>query len=652
MKCLKHAALIFLTLSIEHALSQQLKINSNIPPFLVQGDHIEFKVELSNNSDSELTGQVQLELTDSMNQQSVDGWLMNTFPNQYFTIAAGKKETVSFPIQIPPQFNRILKWRCTAHTGSNADTTINHRIYEEGILPVLTNRVEKSESYSLIINDTSTHQLLIKKLSTSGNNETFENKLLQIEVSCNPAIFAVVGMPTIMHQNSQLTNRLSESFFATCVLSSLNEPTFLKVNDKQLHEELKNILSAIKDRQMKNGAFPWIASESEDLKTTIEFLTLAGQLKYLHTIPERFKNESDNIIKLALQYVDDQINKMISTHRFTIKSWSRYFYMRSFYPEIKEDGLSNKRKMVLNAINNPKLLLNKTDLYRLLIYLVRSGETTQLKTLESKIDYQTLNNLTVEELTFLLEAYQEMHVNKGKTSQIIKSILQQRKENGWSDAASTLSAFYSFSLVQPATKPCEPLIHLQTGPIHLYNTKTVESNPISYYRKVIDGSFVKPEMALVSISVQNTQQLPDKKAYATIYWSYINESEKEKTVNNLKIKKTITGNHSPINYPTVQIGDTILIKLELSSDKDYDQVELIDLPPAGFSPVIESFTSGSVFNNHYYFYIKQLRKGRNVLEYQAIATHTGAFNFGTTELEVPDCHVKIQYASPEIITIE
>jgi uncharacterized protein YfaS (alpha-2-macroglobulin family) len=326
--------------------------------------------------------------------------------------------------------------------------------------------------------------------------------------------------------------------------------------------------------------------------------------------------------------------------------------MRSFYPEQKEKTFLNKRKMVLGFVNNSKQSINKTDLFRLVIYLIRSGEATQLKTLKSKIANQSLSNLNIEQLMLLLEAYHEMHESKLKIDSIIKTILQSRKENGWSDAASTLSAFYTFSLVQPAAKSCEPLIHLQTGPIHLYNTKTGESNPISYYRKTIDGSFIKPEMAKVSISVQNAHQLPDKKAYATIFWSYIDESEKEETVNNLNINKTISGNHGPINYPTVQLGDTVLIKLEISSDMDYEHAELIDLPPAGFSLAVEPVTNKSYYNNHIYFYIKRLRKGKNVLEYKAIARHTGAFNYGRTELELPDNHINIQFASPQIITIE
>jgi hypothetical protein len=649
---LKYAVLILLALSSLTSLSQQLKINSIIPSYLVQGDHIEFKVELSNISDRELTGQVQLELTDSMNKQSVDGWLMNTFPNQYFTIAAGKKEIVSFPIQIPVQFNRLLKWTVSARSGPGTDTTTHNKIYKEGILPVLTKRNEKSESYSLVIKDNSVHEFLIKKLNSSGENEAIENKMLQIEVSCDPSMFALIGLPEIIRQNKMSTTRLSETFFSTCVLLSFKEPAVLKTDKENLNKDLRIVLDAIKERQMNDGALPWIRSGREDLKTTNYFLTLMGQLKFLKAIPENIKIEIGNITNRALRYADEQVDKMIAAHTYDIRKWASYFYMRSFYPEINLKNVSGKTKMVFNSINGPKQLINKTEFFQLAIFLLRrEGNTQEIKPI-SKVEDQSLSNLTAEQLSLLLEMHNEMQVRNNKTADLIKNILQLRKENGWEDASSTISAYYSLSLLQSTKKACEPLIHLQIGSIHLYNTKEVEGNPISYFRKIIDGSFIKPEMGSVNISVQNTQQLPDKKAYATLFWSYIEESEKVKKQNDIRIKKTLIAKNGPLAYPTVQMDDTLNVRLEIWSEKDFGHIELIDLPPAGLEPIIESATNLSTYNNHLYFYINQLKKGKNVFEYPVIARHAGSFNYGITNLEVPDKHIKIESASEQNITIE
>ena len=186
MERLKYAVLIFLTLNYLPCLGQQLKINATIPAYLIQGDHIEFKVELSNQLDSEVTGQVQLELIDSLNQQSVDGWLMNIFPNQYFTIAVGKTETILFPIQIPPQFNRILKWRCSARLGSNINTNKNQTIQQEGILPVLTNRIDDANKIKEQ-NGIRLRKLITTKFSTLNTSSIRcgDTIRIKLEVICN-----------------------------------------------------------------------------------------------------------------------------------------------------------------------------------------------------------------------------------------------------------------------------------------------------------------------------------------------------------------------------------------------------------------------------------------------------------------------------------
>ncbi|MFL5808990.1 MAG: alpha-2-macroglobulin family protein, partial [Flavisolibacter sp.] len=102
----------------ELVTQKEIMVQPNIPRFVRQGDHIEFATTIVNLSDSERTGQVQLELFDATTNQSVDGWFINSFSNQYFTVAAGQSEIVKFPIQVPFQFNKTLVWRITARSGN------------------------------------------------------------------------------------------------------------------------------------------------------------------------------------------------------------------------------------------------------------------------------------------------------------------------------------------------------------------------------------------------------------------------------------------------------------------------------------------------------------------------------------------------------
>ena len=69
--------------------------------FLREGDHINISTKIVNLSDSELTGQIELQLLDATTNQSVDGWFQNIQANQYFTVGRQSSESVVFNLQVP-----------------------------------------------------------------------------------------------------------------------------------------------------------------------------------------------------------------------------------------------------------------------------------------------------------------------------------------------------------------------------------------------------------------------------------------------------------------------------------------------------------------------------------------------------------------------
>ena len=93
---------------------KQLMVQPNVPRFLREGDHMDLAVKVVNLTDSEMTGQVVLALTDPTTGETADGWFTNPQPNQYFTVAAGQSAVVSFPLVVPFQYNRPLTYRVVA----------------------------------------------------------------------------------------------------------------------------------------------------------------------------------------------------------------------------------------------------------------------------------------------------------------------------------------------------------------------------------------------------------------------------------------------------------------------------------------------------------------------------------------------------------
>ncbi|MFL5810565.1 MAG: alpha-2-macroglobulin family protein, partial [Flavisolibacter sp.] len=241
----------------EIVTQKELMVQPNMPRFLRQGDHMELVAKIVNMSDSELTGQAQLELFDATTNQSVDGWFINTFPNQYFTVAAGQSEVVKFPIQVPFQFNNALTWRITARSGNYSDG-------EEDAMPVLTNKTLVTETMPLPMRGTGTKEFSFEKLLKSGSSESLQHHSLTVEYTSNPAWYAVQALPYLMEYPydcaEQVWNRYYANALATKIVNAA--PRVKEIFKKWKTTDTAALLSNLqKNQELKSALLeetPWV----------------------------------------------------------------------------------------------------------------------------------------------------------------------------------------------------------------------------------------------------------------------------------------------------------------------------------------------------------------------------------------------------------
>ncbi len=193
---------------------KELMVQPNAPRFLREGDRIDFSGKIVNMSDKELTGQVELQLIDPTNNQPVDGWFRNFFPNQFFTVAAGQSSPISFTIEIPFQYNKPVTYRVIANTGKVSDG-------EEASLPVLTNRMLVTESLPLNMRGNGTKQFKFEKLLQSGNSESLNHQALTVEYTSNPAWYAVQALPYLMEYPYECAEQVFNRYYANALASMI-----------------------------------------------------------------------------------------------------------------------------------------------------------------------------------------------------------------------------------------------------------------------------------------------------------------------------------------------------------------------------------------------------------------------------------------------
>ncbi len=380
---------------------KQLMVQANAPRFLREGDKMEFSIKIVNLSDSEITGQVSLQLINTMTNQPVDGQFINRMPNQYFTASPKQSTSISFPFEVPYQYSQPLTYRVVA----TAPITGKKAIWgeasdaEESTLPVLSNRTLVTESIPFTISS-GTKKIQFEKLLHSGESETLNNHALTVEFSSNPAWYAVQALPYLMEFPYECSEQTFNRFYANALASTMvnSSPRIKEIFDRwkgndtaallsnlQKDEELKSVLleetpwvleaktesqqkknisllfdmvkmnnelasalGKLQQLQLSNGGFAWFRGGPDDRYITQYILTGIGHLKKLKSLPSTLTEKISSIITPAIAYLDGKLkqdyeewkkhNKTSTTDENLGYTQIQYLYMRSFFSEYAIPG--------------------------------------------------------------------------------------------------------------------------------------------------------------------------------------------------------------------------------------------------------------------------------------------------------------------------
>ncbi|HEV2480533.1 MAG TPA: alpha-2-macroglobulin family protein, partial [Puia sp.] len=374
---------------------KELMVEPNAPRFLREGDKMELQVKVVNVTDSELTGQMSLQLTDPTTGQTADGWFVNRQPNQYFTVEAHQSFVVGFPLDIPYQYNRPVTYKVVAQAGVFSDG-------EAATLPVVSNRMLVTESLPLNLAGDGSRHYTFDKLLKSRSSETLNHHAVTVEFTANPAWYAVQSLPYLAEYPYECAEQTFERAYANALASkiAISSPRLQQVFEQwrtadtaallsnlQKNQELKSVLleetpwvlqgkteagqkrniallfdmatmskslGSAFDRlaamQSADGGFPWFKGGADDRYITQYIVTGIGHLQKLQAIPAELNDKVNAIVTAAMPYLDGQLKKDYETARAAEKRAGKplttglgalpidYLYMRSLFPDYAIPG--------------------------------------------------------------------------------------------------------------------------------------------------------------------------------------------------------------------------------------------------------------------------------------------------------------------------
>lgn len=689
--------------------AKDLMVEPNPPRFVREGDAIEFTVKVSNQSDQPQQGTVKLTFADAATQQSVDAALGLGATEQAFDVPAKQSRSYAWRIAVPDGLG-FLTYKAVGATAQASDG-------EEGFLPVLSRRILVTESVPLPIRGKQTKSFTFPKLLASGQSDTLRHQSLTVQMTSQPAWYAVMALPYLMEFpyecSEQVFNRLYANALARHIANSdpkirrvfeqwKNTPALdspltknqdlksvlleetpwvreaknesearrnvgLLFDGNRLDAETAATLKKLADQQLGSGLWPWFPGGRENEYISLYIVTGFGRLRHLGVDID--VAPAVKALGALDAWIDERYREIqrlphpevyVPGHTEVI-----YLYGRSFFLEDQPvDG--EHRAAVDFFLGQLRKFWLKTDCRMCqaqgALALQRFGDKKTPQAILASLKERSVSNeelgmfwrdtelswwwyrAPIETQATMVEAFAEV----GQDTQAVEDcqvwLLKQKQTQDWKTTKATADAIYALLLGGRNLLGSDALVEVSLGGTAI-KPEHVEAGTGFYEQK-----FAAPEIvpAMGEITVK---KVDDGVSWGSVHWQYLEDMAKVtphagtplKLVKTLWTKQTTAKGQElvPVRGP-VAVGDELVVRIELRTDRDMEYVHLKDQRGSGTEPVNVlsryKYQDGLAYyestrDTASHFFIDYLPKGTYVFEYSTRVQLKGTYQTGIAEIQ-------------------
>ena len=452
----------------------------------------------------------------------------------------------------------------------------------------------------------------------------------------------------------------------------------LLFESNRLSNESKQAMDILRQMQMSSGGFPWFPGGRDNWYITQYIVEGFGHLRKMGVnVPA---GNGMDIIQKAIPYIDsrmiewyDELKKEEAKGRLKMEDHqvgsmqAHYLYARSFYPEIehpaKIDEVLNylhvqfAKYWLQHGIYEQGLIALGTyrtwpddKLSRDILASLRERSIVQEELGRYwKINpgYQW-NEAGVEMQSLMVELYQDMEVPQAEIDELRVWLLKQKQTTRWKSTRATASAVYALLIHPDAWLQSVGVVQVKVGNQEVIGNSTPAEAGTGYVKKTWSGDKIRNDWSSITVSNPNPHI-----AWGSAYWQYWEDIDKVKPSgvdNPLKIsrallivRKTDRGEVTePASYKSLKVGDKLIVRLIVETDREMDFVHLKDLRASGFEPMdvlsgykwsggLGYYQSTKDLATH--FFIDHLPRGKFVIEYPVTVAQAGAYSEGLATLQ-------------------
>ena len=438
-------------------------------------------------------------------------------------------------------------------------------------------------------------------------------------------------------------------------------------DDNRLTDETARTLRKLAEQQLGDGAWPWFPGGPPNDYITLYITTGFGRLRHLGVdidiasavkALDRLDGWIDRIYRDLLRLGRKEDNHLSPTVAL-------YLYGRSFFLKDKPIA-ANHREAVDYFLGQARKfwlqLANRQSQAHLAVALKRFGDQDTPQAIMRSIKERSVSNeemgmfwrdterswwwyrAPIETQAMMIEAFDEVMNDAAAVEDCKVWLLKQKQTQDWKTTKATADAVYGLLLRGENLLASDALVEIALGGATIQPEK-VEAGTGFYEHRFVRGE-VTPRLGEITV-----KKVDQGVAWGSVHWQYLEDMAKVTAYEGtpLKLTKSLyTREHTkkgpvlePVKGP-LKVGDELVVRVELRTDRDMEYVHLKDHRASGTEPVNVlsqyKYQDGLAYyestrDTASHFFIDYLPKGTYVFEYATRVVHRGAYQTGMASIQ-------------------
>jgi hypothetical protein len=258
----------------------------------------------------------------------------------------------------------------------------------------------------------------------------------------------------------------------------------------------------------------------------------------------------------------------------------------------------------------------------------------------------------IETQALMIEAFDEVVGDKDSVEECRVWLLKQKQTQDWKTTKATADAIYALLLRGKDMLANDKMVEISLGGVPVRpelpregTTPAVEAGT-GFFEKRFAVADIKPNLGEITV-----KKVGEGVSWGSVHWQYLEDMTKVTAYEGtpLKLKKTLYTKTTtkkgqviePVKGP-LQVGDELVVRIELRVDRDTEYVHLKDQRGSGTEPVNVisryKYQDGLGYyettrDTASHFYIDYLPKGTYVFEYSVRIQHRGEYQTGLATIQ-------------------